>query len=359
MSNEINLETLNAEIAELKNSNTELINKFQKVLENDKPAEEVVISNATVNTFGQDLWKVYSNNVEVTIKNTVGTEGNATYGANVAPTLPGNSLYQSPNEYGLARRICNVVPVNGKAQDFYTATDQTGYNITENGSISGTSFALSKVTLTPTKFAGIYAFSKELGQDAVIDLAGEARKNFVKVLNGLEDTLLVTRLEALPVANGLTASATGAISASVTSLDIFPQIISVVESNNAAFENGAFLMHPSVKWYFYRLKKTTQDPMIDFNTATQMLYIYGKPVYTTNKLASVTETTAGKCVIAYGDFTKAYFGDRGVTTFEMSTDGTVDSVSLYQNDLVGLKAVERVDIQFIDKNAFCQYCLKA
>ncbi|MDD5362292.1 MAG: phage major capsid protein [Ignavibacteria bacterium] len=309
-------------------------------------------------SLGESIWKVYNNEEKTIELKSTGVISSATLGGNVAPTLPGNSLYQSPNEFGLARRICRIVPVNGKAQDFYTGTDLATYTTAEAAAMTGTNFVYGKVTLTPARFAGDYIFSKDLEQDAVINLQNDARIGFQKALNAQEDALLISRIEALPNANTLTASVTGNITASVTSLDIFPQLIAGVEGNNAAFENGCFICNPTVYWYFFQLKKTTGDPMIDFNTATQTLYIYGKPVYKTNKMAGVTTTTSGKTVLAYGDFNYMLFGDRGVYNFEVAREATVGGVNLWAENCIAIKSDEKVDIQPVDDNAFMAYELK-
>jgi len=336
----------------------EVKNELKELKEND-PVETKNVINEVKNELKEGLWKVYSKEIkEYTIKS-VGVESSATLGLNIVPALGGNSLYTSPNEFGIARRISNVININGRAQEFYYSADlSASAHAADNTSSTGSNFVFNKITLTPTRYSGNYVFSKELEQDAVFNLTDEARKNFVKVLNGHEDALLVSKLEALPNANTLTASVTGSISASLTSLDIFPQLIGMVESQNANYENGAFLANPSVYWYFYGLKKTTGDPMINFDTSTQTLFVYGKPFYKTNKMAGASTTTSGKTVLVYGDFSKAYFGDRGVYTVSISTDGTQNGVNLWENDLVGVKASERVAIELIDNNAFAGYELK-
>ena len=50
--------------------------------------------------------------------------------------------------------------------------------------------------------------------------------------------------------------------------------------------------------------------------------------------------------------------DRNMYNIEMADQATMNSINLWENDLVGVKATERVDIQFIDNNAFCVYRLK-
>lgn len=350
------VDTVKNEVTDLKKQISDL-NRFtverQTQFSNSVPENKI--------DFGQSLYDIYSRKeIEIKLDNTVGNETTDSEGGYIAPKKTGNSLYQSPNDAGLARRISKYQPILGKSQEFYTIdTDLTVTNTrVEGGAVTASNLGYNVVTLTPQSIDGLYVFTKELERDAVVNLQEEVRTNFIKQINVKEDALLVTRLEALPVANGLTASVTGTLKASVTSLDIFPQLIALVEGNNSADGNYCFIANPSTYWYFYELKKTTGDPMINFDTATQTLFVYGKPMYKTNRMSGATVTTSGKVVLAYGDFDYCYFGEKQGITIERANEATVGSTNLWTNRLVGVMAHEDVDIQFIDKNKFGVYRLK-
>jgi HK97 family phage major capsid protein len=331
-----------------------LFDKLNKV-ERTSPISENTVDK---NEIGKSLWKVYNKEATEVVLKSTGVEGTANLGGTVAPTTWSNSLYQVEGDDGVARQLCNVVPMTSKAEDFFTGSSLSLYETAEAASFTASHIAFDKVTLTPVKKGGIYIFSKELNEDAVINMQQEAIKNFRYRFAEEEDALLATRIDELPNSSSITASVSGAFTASVTSLDVFAKMLGDLGGNKKAYlKNAIWLMSESVMWYLYTIKRTTNDPMLDFSQPVPRLG--GKPIYTCNAMASATDTTSGKTVFALGDFKRfAYFGDRRSVTFELGTQATVGNVNFWTNDCIGILGSERVDIQFIDKAAIKAWKLK-
>jgi len=291
-----------------------------------------------------------------------------TAGGNIANPAYGDQFINIANQYGIARKMCDIQFVPGKSLAFpKETTGITSYIIGEAASLTASQPVFAQVTLTPKKIATITPVTNELLKDASYPVLPILTQMAAKEFARQEDTQLFTGsgtftgITNTAGINTVTASATGIITSTTVKAvlgDDIRDMITAVESQNTNWVDGAgFYMHASVKGVISKLKDSQGNYI--FNQGSPNLgfpdTLFGYPVYTTNALTSTSTTTSGTKYIVFGNLKNVMMGDRMELELFHGLEGTVGSDNLLAQDMSAFRFIERIDFQVAQAGAFATY----
>lgn len=354
-------------LSELANKNKDNKKSAQS---NDTDVNDSVVVEAKIRSLTRNderpLSFYNSNSISIYSKAANVTTGSA--GGYIANPSYGDSFINIANQYGIARRFCDIKLVNAKSQTFPKETSGvSSYVVGEGNSLTASQPVYTQVTLTPKKIASIIPVTNELLADASYPVLPILTEMAAKEFARQEDTQLFTGsgtftgINNTAGINTVTASATGVItSTSVKAVlgDDIRDMITAVESQNTNWVQGAaFFMHASVKGVVSKLKDTTNNYI--FNQGSPNLgfpdTLFGYPVYTTNALTSTSTTASGTKYIVFGNLQNVMMGDRMELELFKGLEGTVGSDSLLSQDMSAFRFIERIDFQVAQPGAFATY----
>jgi HK97 family phage major capsid protein len=292
------------------------------------------------------------------MKAVTNAEGTDSAGGYLVPQEYGTFI-PNVNDAGYVRANAFIVPmIRDKMNYPYVATDITAGAVNELQGGTSSNFIFGNVQLNTTKYMALVPMANELVNDTAYPMGNIIGQSFTKQFNIDEDTLFNTRINSVGNAYGLTGSASGTFTATVTSAEIFAQLISVLESVNTEYSNGAvFIVHPSIYWLAAQWKDSQGKPIFDISQPLPKLH--GFPVFKSNRFTNATTSTAGKVIIAFGSMGDGcILGDRMQLDIYEAKEGTVNSISMLETDQTCFRGIERFDIQLVP-DRFAVYRLSA
>lgn len=227
-------------------------------------------------------------------------------------------------QYGIARKLANVVPMS---RDVAAYPRKTGINsmspILETGTITAADNSYGNVTLVAKKYGTLYQLSRELLADAAVNIADDIARSIAEAQAIAEDNAYFlgdgtsTYANQIGLAGGLSSAssyiaATGAWSA-FTNGD-FNKLMGSVE-----YVNPSRLAFVCSRQFFAQVmmrldKQTSQFKELSTGNLGDGFdgnaYFMGYPVYFSQVMPTATGSTGTKSVY-FGDFTGAsMLGDR-------------------------------------------------
>lgn len=277
-------------------------------------------------------------------------------------------IYHLVDQYGVARRNCftyNMGTDTANLPKLLTGLTMTWIGSTAHkdaGWKSGkrkptTEPSVGKIQLVAKDIAGVVPLDKNLLADTNTNLADLLLMLIAIALAKAEDTALFTGVPyAAETVGGLLAVAT-ALAGTGTSfaactiddlLDMQGQL------SSAALLNAKYHMHPSVKAHFR--KKGLAAGWAGRITLEDAL---GYPVEMTNALPAMSASAADTPFVTFGNLQNVYLGDRATLAVDMATEANIYNAAgtllhaLFQDNMVGMRAVAREDIKIMQDDAFC------
>lgn len=287
--------------------------------------------------------------------------GSDTTGSHVlVPEEFGMDMIKLRESYGVARQICKVRNMSSDTRtDPKWQSGLTAYHVGENAAGTTSTQQLSTVRLTAKKIMAIATYSSELSEDSVIDIGNDLAGEISYAFALKEDQDLI---DGDGTANyggivGLKSSfsanltlgtapgyrdATGTSWGAITLADI-TTLISVVPVYAQA---GMYFLCSSQFYYQVMVPLLNAAGGV---TGTELQNGFRRPLWQGipvmfSQVMPIATATSG-IMLMLGNFAAAVtFGDRRRETFQFSRDATVDSVSLFTNDLIAIRGTERIDI---------------
>lgn len=270
-----------------------------------------------------------------------------------------------PDEY--ANEIISQLPAQSAAMTMFrrvdmgtkttvipvtTALPVAGF-VGEGGAFSATTATWTGKQLIAAKVGCIVPIAREVIEDTSYDLQGDLIPKVAEAIGGAIDgaVLFGTGKPAAWTCNDIYA---GAIAASafttyVASAFAATTISSVMKKvETAGFDVNGFTAHNSVKGLLRDLCDSQGRPIYQAPTAGNPGVLYGENVFYVR--SGGWDATKG--LVIAGDWTKAILGLRRDISMEILTEASItvgsDTISLAQNDMIGLKFVARVAFQVAD-----------
>lgn len=289
-----------------------------------------------------------------------GEGGSDTTGSHIfVPTEFGTDLILLREQYGVARRLLNVVQMNSDTKtEPRQLSGLSAYFVGENAAGTESTMSFDDVTLVARKLMVLARLSNELNSDAAISfgdkLVGEiayafANKEDECVFNGTGTstyghiTGIRTRLDELTAgtAPGLTAGA-GNLWSELT-LANFQSVVGSLpqyaDRPGCAWVCHKTFAHTVMQRLALAAGGTTSTEIV--NGASTMMFL-GYPVVVSQVFPSVEANS--QIPVLFGDLSLgAMFGNRGQETIAFSTEATVGGESMWERDQIGVRGTERFD----------------
>lgn len=297
-------------------------------------------------------------------------EGTTTAGGFLTPDLLNADLIYLREKFGVARRNASIVPMYSDVQLIPNTTANTVvYYPGENTAGTLSDMAFSQISLTAKKMVVLTQVSKELREDAVVDIGSKLAMDMAWSIAKEED-----RIVFASAATGTDASGLVGLNRALTDLAggtaaNYPNIAGVVVG--AAGTGGAtpalsaftlqnfqsligrmptYAMNP--KWYMHKdvffngiadkLIALSGNAILDIQNAyTQSPTLFGYPI---EWVQNMPRTAAGNACVAYfADLSVGVkFGDRRGVSIEMSDQ------RYFLEDALAFKATERISFNAFD-----------
>jgi HK97 family phage major capsid protein len=283
------------------------------------------------------------------------TEGSNTAGGYLVPDEMANTIIDLREEYGVFRKYADVKPMGRDVMPIPKSTGHlTAYVVGEGESGTESSKAYANINLTARKLMVLCAYSSELDEDAVINIADDLARDAAWALAKLEDTIgfvgdgsaahmgvkgVCTLIEDagssyksyVQAATGHDTWAEIDVSDITTLMGALPQYA----DPNAAF----FGSKVAINGVFSHLKATAGGNSIQTLSGRVTPDYLGYPLVVSQVMPNSTSSMAGHVMLLHGDLKlAATIGDRRGITMKRSEEKG------FSEDMVWIKVTTRTDI---------------
>lgn len=270
------------------------------------------------------------------------SEGVDANGGYLVPEEYDNRLIDTLTEENIMRKLGHTITTSGEHKINIAATKPAAAWIDEGGALSFGDATFAQINLDAHKLHVAVKVTEELLYDNAFGLESYIIDQFAKALsNAEEDAFLNGDGKGKPLGifaetGGGTVGVTAASATAITA----DEIINLVYSLKRPYrKNAKFIMNDQTIAALRKLKDNNGaylwQPSLQ---AGEVDRLFGYEVYTSPYVPTIT---AGKPVIAFGDFSYYNIGDRGTRSF-------AELKELYAgNGMVGFVAKERVDGKLI------------
>ena len=277
-------------------------------------------------------------------------------------------IFTLVDQYGVARRNCYPYTMGtdtanlpklltGLTMTWIGSTAHTNAGWDSGTRKPTTSPTVGRVQLTVKDIAGVVPLDKNLLTDTNTNLSDLLLVLVAIALAKAEDTALFTGVAysaetvggVLDAATALNGSGTGFADCTIDDL-----LDMQAEISSAALVNAKYFMNPSVKAHF-RKKGLSQG----WAGRIKMEDALGYPIEETNALPAMSATAADTEFVVFGNLQNVYLGNRSNLAVDMATEANIYDASgtllhaLFQDNMVGMRAVSREDIKIMQDDAFC------
>lgn len=275
-------------------------------------------------------------------------------GGYFVPEVIETSVIELVEDFGVFRRYADVVPMSSDSQTEPRWTGGlTAYFVAEGSAPNQSDPSWDKITLSPKNLAAYGKMSRNLNEDAIINLGDKwamaaaiafAEKEDDCGFNGTGASayggmtgLLVHLVAAANAASLVTATGETTLAAlTVGTIDRFMGALPQYAGIRPAFFMHKSVYHASIG----RLKNTAGGVTAAELTAGSPPQYGGYPVVFAQKMPAAASVTTGVTGIIFGDLSlSSKFGDRRGRTFEVGMDGND-----FSQQLMSLLCTERFDI---------------
>lgn len=270
------------------------------------------------------------------------SEGVDANGGYLVPEEYDSRLIDTLTEENIMRKLGHTITTSGEHKINIAATKPAAAWIDEGGALSFGDATFAQINLDSHKLHVAVKVTEELLYDNAFGLESYIIEQFGKALsNAEEDAFLNGDGKGKPLGifaetGGGTVGVTAASATAITA----DEIINLVYSLKRPYrKNAKFIMNDQTIAALRKLKDNNGaylwQPSLQ---AGKVDRLFGYEVYTSPYVPTIT---AGKPVIAFGDFSYYNIGDRGTRSF-------AELKELYAgNGMVGFVAKERVDGKLI------------
>lgn len=295
------------------------------------------------------------------------SEGTDTAGGHLVPEEFRAEIVRLAEDFGVVRKQSRIVPMKRETLKLPKVTASvTVYWPGEATAGTESQPTLGLVTLTAKTLVGLTPVTNELLEDADVDVVDLLVELFAEAIAGEEDKQGLTGsgspftgVLAVSGVNTLTL-ASGSTTFSSFTADDLRDMISNVKA--LALAGSAFYMHRTIFGVVQKLRDdignyivTQPNTMIsgDASKGTGVAgYIWGYPVYLSEKMPALSATAVSTKFIIFGNLKFVYFGDRKQMTIAISEDATIGDANMFENNMSAVRVTERIAIEVALPSAF-------
>lgn len=277
-------------------------------------------------------------------------EGSTNDGGLFVPEQISSEIIINRNNYGIARQNVRVVPMSTDHQKWPTwITGTTASFVAEQGTVSTSTPNYNMVSLTAEKLGGISIFSRELAEDAALDIGNLVISEWGYALAKKEDDTVfigdasstyggfegfVHKFENNTSLAGVVSFASGHTAASSADNADITSVMAALPQY--AEPNAKFYCSRAVKAkLFDRLKAVAGGNRVDTLGLKPDNEYLGYPIVVVNSMTNTEQ--ANKCCFLFGDLTRAaLFGSRNGLNIMPSAEYQ------YSIDCLAVRVLERM-----------------
>jgi len=267
----------------------------------------------------------------------IGTDSQGGY---LVPDEFERTLVQALDEHNIMRQIARIIRTSsGELQIPVVSARGAASWLSEGESIPLSDTTFAQVTLNAYKLGTMIRVSRELLADSAFPLDTFLAQDFGRRIGELEEEAFVVGDGTGQPTGFLTSAQVGKTTASDTSIT-FDDVMDLYHSLKAPYRNKAvFVANDLTVKAFRKLKDNNGQYIWNASVVTGTPdTILGRPVYVSNFMPQIE---AEAKILAFGDFSYFWIGDRQGRTFERLNE------LFSQTDQVGFKATQRVDAKLI------------
>lgn len=288
-------------------------------------------------------FKSFVNRDPVAIQKAELVEGSSS-GSYIVPPEYAAEVFAVVGKYGKARQYCRVMPVGSKA--LYVPEMTSGVTVTVPGETTAYSQSepvLGQKTLTVKAVGAISAFSRELLQDANIDLLGFLAEQHGEAIALFEDTHTFAYANTyftpmLRVSSGQAVTASGSSLSAITADDLQAMRRAVSEKY---WPGAKYFAHPYVISYLESLRDSAGNYIVrQPANSSDVRTMWGHELVGVSGMPSTD--AASTAFIGFGDAKFCVFGTRSGLELALTTDATLTtSGNLFEQNLAAVRSIER------------------
>ena len=299
----------------------------------------------------QECWKLFKGEE---VKANELTEGTNTTGGYFVPEEWAKEIIDRVKEEDHLRKYCTVIDMNTDTKHLGAIVSGfTPYWITEAGTITNSAWQLGQTTLTPKKLAALAYPTSELIADANVSIIQLIEKKLATALGNEEDNQILNGTGVSPAITGVfNDSSVNIVQMSAGNTQFanvsYDDIVDVETKLKTQYRpNARWIFHREILGILKKLKDSNNNPLLVRDPQTgQPTNLLGYPFVMNEYSPDVTNDSAADTgFIAFGDFSGVVIGDRQRMSLAISTDVK------FEQDLVGIRVIQRVDIAVADPDA--------
>ena len=266
--------------------------------------------------------------------------GTDTKGGYLVPDEFSRTLVEALQEHNIMRQLARIIPTSsGDFQIPIVASHGTAAWIGEAAEIPTSDGSFGQVILSAHKLGTLIKVSHELLNDSAFPLETFLAQDFGRRIGVLEEEAFIVGDGDKKPTGFMADAQVGKTTGSTTAIT-FDDVMDLYHSLKSPYRNKAvFVTNDLTVKALRKLKDGNGQYLWNSSVVTGTPdTILGRPVYVSS---FVPEIAAGAKVLAFGDFSYYWIGDRQGQTFERLNE--IFAVT----DQVGFKATQRVDGKLI------------
>jgi len=276
-------------------------------------------------------------------------EGIDADGKYLVPAITQPRILELIPTFGQARQFMNAFPMSGNETNIpKELTNPTAYWVNENAQITDSKATLGVITMTPKKLAALVTLTNEILQDANVNFGQYIINKIAQAFGTAEDTQFFAGIGS-PM-NGIFKSTNTfggeepTANSSVSSLTYQNFLNCMANVDQNYLKNAKWYLHRSIMPYVWGMTDTSGRLIFMPATGDLPATLLGIPVVWIESAPTATtaDATPGTPFILLGDLNNSFIGDVLGMTVTFADQATVDSTSLFENDLTGIRVVKRV-----------------
>ena len=305
-------------------------------------AKQDTKTGRAADAYKDSFWKQMRNKTNVEVRNALSV-GVDTEGGYLVPDTYEKHLVEALHDEMVIRRLAHVFTTSSGSHKIpVVGTHGTANWVEETGEIPETTETFGQKYIGAHKLTALIKVSEELLNDSAFDLEDYFRREFSRRFSNAEEIAFVTG-DGNGKPTGLFSNDEGAdvgISAASATAITGDEIVRLYHSLRAPYRNKAVWLMNDSTLEAIRLLKDNNGQYIWRAGLTEGApdTILGRPVYTSTAVPGIG---AGQKVMAFGDFSYYWIGDRQGISFRRLNE-------LYATTgQVGFLATKRVDAKLI------------
>lgn len=265
------------------------------------------------------------------------------------PAEMANEIIKDVVSNSAMMRLAKVVPMNAPTKQFPVELTKAGaYWVGEGQKITVDKASWATVELVAKKLAVIVPATKEALQDGSINVLQEVKTQIAEAMAGAFDEAALfgtnspygenKSIVEIAKQNSKKLTATNNI------IKDLSDVMGLVEEEE--LEPNAFIASRALKAELRNAENGAGYSIFEDKTQDAPARLHGEPLVFTKNF----KKEAAKVIT--GDFDKVYVGVLDGIDYQISTEGTVGDINLFEQDMVAVRATMRVAYLVIKDDAF-------